>query len=905
MTGCPERANASKRFADESSMKHTNQRRNSVFGRFVWDDDLVARKFYLVVGLFVAIVLCLLALDRFQAYVLDSARAYVSGEGFWSKGQINAVHHLRHYGISFDEADYQNFLDGLAPSLGDRQARLALQASPPDIQSAREGFLKGRNHPDDVDNMISFFLNFGEIREMKKAIAIWTEGDQQIDKLIQLGEQLYKSVHAGQPDPAHVRQIMARLDETDSQLAELEDRFSATLGYAARWIKHLTGLIMFVSTMLLLVVGIILSRQIVRGIRATQLALEHSEARFRHVVESNIIGIMFWKADGTIIDANNAFLDIIGYSRDELEAGQISWKSITTAEGGLEDDRTIQKIRKQGVCSPFEKEYRHKDGHRVVVYLGGASFDDANYGGVCFVLDISERKRAEKDQKLASAVFHAANEAIIVTDKTPCIKAVNPAFTQITGYSAEEVLGKNPAILSSGEQDTEFYRAMWESLKTKGGWKGEIRNRRKNGDVYQEWLSISAICDDNGKVSEYVALFSDITEQRELEEQLKQSQKMEAIGTLVGGIAHDFNNTLAAMQGNIYLAKQYCDDNQQIGEKLSVIEKLGDHSAEIVRQLLTFARKGIVQMKPFSLSDLLKEHESSHAIIPEGIEFSLQLCDDDLSIVGDAAQLQQALLNLLNNAIDAVEDTTEPEIYCCLERYVPDAAFLEKYPELASGPLAHVMVCDNGCGILEKDMDHIFEPFFTTKEVDRGTGLGLSMVYGSIQTHRGAIDVASGIGKGTEMHLYLPLWDEAVMVRAGADQPEKDQVAAEGKETILLVDDDSSVRKICFEVLSSVGYEVLTAENGIAALECFVRHGDRIGLVITDIVMPGMGGFDLAEKIRQKAKRLSIIFITGYDPVRAAVPAHLLENSIILTKPFSVKVLLAEASRMLDIKARS
>jgi len=610
--------------------------------------DLVTRKFYIVIAMFIVITLSLVALDRFQAGVLDAVRAYVAGEGFWSKGQKDASFHLEHYGEGFDPQEFMMFHKGLEPSLGDRKARLALQSDPPDLEKAREGFLEGRNHADDIDGMIFLFINFGEVSYMKKAIAIWTEGDGLIDELIDLASAIDAEVRAEKPDREKIRRLLDQADQVSTRLSELEDRFSSTLGDAARWIRDLTGNLMIGTALILLMIGTALSRQIIHGIRQTQ------------------------------------------------------------------------------------------------------------------------------------------------------------------------------------------------------------------------------------------------SELKKMEEQLRHTQKMEAVGTLIGGIAHDFNNSLAAMKGNIYLAQTYSEGSDaRLREKLQNLDSLNDHSAEMVRQLMTFASKDIVRKRPLSLNALIRSHQRlTSSILPENISLNLQLCDDDLWIHGDETQLQQVFLNLLKNAVDAVESVASPEISITLSWFKPDKTHFEKCVEMGEILAAHIEVRDNGSGMDREQLDHIFDPFYTTKEVGEGTGLGLSMVYGSMKTHNGCIDVSSERGQGTCVHIYLPI-EEKVSGKSGASD-QKSEAIDPGSVTLLLVDDDQAILSICSESLEAVGYRVICAGDGKDALEIFREKSSLIDVLVTDVRMPRMGGFKLAEHARMLKDDLPIIVITGYDPQRANVPEELKQNSVILTKPFAI-----------------
>ncbi len=394
---------------------------------------------------------------------------------------------------------------------------------------------------------------------------------------------------------------------------------------------------------------------------------------------------------------------------------------------------------------------------------------------------------------------------------------------------------------------------------------------------------------DEGAPIRMSGTIQDITEHAKLEQQLLQAQKMEAVGTLVGGIAHDFNNTLSAIQGNLYLAKHKIDEKVVLASKLRNIEALSFRAAEMVQQLLTFARKDIVSMYSFSLTSFMKkEFKLSKSIIPENIEYISNLCHEELIIQGNATQLQQVLLNLLNNAHHAVQEVKQPKITCTLEYFNANTSFQKKHPDIQEEHFAHLIVEDNGHGIPEKTLTHIFEPFFTTKKVGEGTGLGLAMVYGSVQTHGGIIEVNSKENEGSSFHIYLPLSQNNDPL---SNEPEAITTASGEGETILLVDDETDMREATGEVLSSLGYKVLSAEDGEKAVELFKANVHEINLVISDLVMPKMGGIVAVEQMRLLNGELPVIFATGYDKERSLTSSKDIEKSITISKPFSFEKL--------------
>ncbi|MDQ6971279.1 MAG: ATP-binding protein, partial [Mariprofundaceae bacterium] len=369
--------------------------------------------------------------------------------------------------------------------------------------------------------------------------------------------------------------------------------------------------------------------------------------------------------------------------------------------------------------------------------------------------------------------------------------------------------------------DPDYYKDMWKTIISGRVWHGTLVDRHKDGSFYPAQTTVIPIRSNSGDITHYAGIHRDISEQQKLEEQFRQAQKMEAIGTLVGGIAHDFNNMLSGMLGNLYLAKREIEHVHGAVRKLENVEQLGYLAAEIIAQLLTFARKGEIEMSTFNFAPFIKESiKLARVSIPENIKLTENITSHDMLIHGDVTQLQQVLLNLLNNARDAVLEKAKPTIGVHLSHFTADEEFRSRRSGVEQHEFAHLSVSDNGYGISKKHLEKIFEPFFTTKTVGEGTGLGLAMSYGAIQSHQGILEVESEKGAGSTFHIYLPL-------QQAEEEPvallQKELMAGHG-ETILLVDDDSCVREALSEVLVSLGYTVLTASDGAIALQLFAEH---------------------------------------------------------------------------------
>ena len=510
---------------------------------------------------------------------------------------------------------------------------------------------------------------------------------------------------------------------------------------------------------------------------------------------------------------------------------------------------------------------------------------------------VEKLESVESDFCKLSQAIEQVHESVIITDSDSVIEYVNPGFVAMTGYHYDEVGGQKTSLLNSGAQDRAFYETLWQTITKGEAWTGTLIEKKKDGNFYPCLMSIIPVTNHLNEIIRYIAIQKDITKERELEEQFVQAQKMEAIGVLVGGVAHDFNNILAAMQGNVFLAKRKINDPDYIQDKLESIGLLSVSAADMVKQLLTFARKGSFDDKTFSLNTFMKEgFKLIRAAIPENINQLCNTCQEKLIINGDATQLLQVMMNLVNNACHAVQDVENPQIDCELKYYQASDEFMKVHSDLATRDFAHVVVRDNGHGINKAHLKKIFEPFYTTKPVGVGTGLGLSMVFSTVARHGGVVEVETEPGKGTAFHLYLPL-DEFEL------QPvlRQDANIVMGKgEMVLLVDDEQKVREVMALSLENMGYKVTQARNGVEALQLLNDLAIKVDLLISDIIMPSMGGIELLKNIRKRHVEIPAIFISGYDQGEIDYEAESLEKTRFMHKPFDYEPLSRIMRLLLD-----
>jgi PAS domain S-box-containing protein len=513
----------------------------------------------------------------------------------------------------------------------------------------------------------------------------------------------------------------------------------------------------------------------------------------------------------------------------------------------------------------------------------------------CVLQDVTEHRRAQEQQARLSRVVEQATDSILITDPQGTMIYVNPAFERISGYSRAEAIGQNPRMLKSGHQDAAFYRRMWETLARGEVWKGRMVNRRKDGTLYQEDATIGPVRDASGRLVNYVAVKQDVTNEMRLERQLMQAQKMEAVGRLAGGVAHDFNNLLGVITGYGEMTLRKLRVEDPLRGKVDQILKAADRAAGLTRQLLAFSRQQVLQPKIVDLNDLVSNVEKMlRRLIGEDIELATSLDPALGSVRADPGQVEQVLMNLAVNARDAMPDGGRLTIETQNVELGPEDA--AHRPPAGAGLYVMLVVTDSGTGMDAETLSHLFEPFFTTKDLGKGTGLGLSTVYGIVKQSGGYIWCESEVGRGTTFRIHLPRVDEDVPSKRTPVTPG----LAHGTETILLIEDDPSLRDLVGEILEGAGYTVLVADSGPKALQIAEEFAGAIHLIVTDVIMPGLTGRHTAETIKAARSEVKILFMSGYTSEAIAKHGVLSPGARFLGKPFSTEDLLRKIRDVLD-----
>jgi len=632
--------------------------------------------------------------------------------------------------------------------------------------------------------------------------------------------------------------------------------------------------------------------------KAAGQAMRENEARLSTIFHASPVGIVITQiSDGQILEANEAFANIHGYTPHEI-IGR------TTLELGLWENREqreqmIHTLNTKGRVKNLEIKFRRKDGTFGFLLLAVEIIQLA--GKTCALgmeIDITKRKQAEAQMLQLATIVESSEDAIIGKTLEGVITSWNRGAEEIFGYLAGEAIGQSMLMLFPAERKNEEAEILARISRGESVDHFETERIRKDGAVIRISATISPLRNSQGTIVGVSNIARDITRQHLLEEQLRQSQKMEAIGQLAGGVAHDFNNILAVIQMQTELAKIEGEFSAEQAACLDEIQVAANRAANLTRQLLLFSRRQRLQPRDLDLSDSITGMTRMlRRLLGEDIQMQFKYAPQPLFIHADAGMMDQLLMNLTVNSRDAMPNGGQLIIETAAVEF--DELAASQSAQARPGSFIRLSVSDTGTGIAPEILPRIFEPFFTTKDVGKGTGLGLAIVFSIVQQHQGWINVYSERGRGTTFHIYLPRLNQP-----SEHQPPTQSAltsASGGAETIMLVEDDEALRASILKALTQLGYRVLEAGSGMDALKVWEKHRHEINLLLTDLVMPGgMNGKELGQRLLRENPKLKIIYSSGYSAEVAGKDFPLVEGVNFLPKPFPAQMLAQTIRACLD-----
>ncbi|MBN1476410.1 PAS domain S-box protein [Candidatus Sumerlaeota bacterium] len=620
--------------------------------------------------------------------------------------------------------------------------------------------------------------------------------------------------------------------------------------------------------------------------------LRQSQHMLASFMEGATDAFTIWDQDLGLLDLNQTALDLFpgGGERERV---------IGTPLGAvLPEERRDQRLRefrdviRTGIPLIYEE-------HAVYPVIGDRHLSVRAFrvsGGLgVIVSDVTEQRRAEEKMSRLATAVEQATEAIIITDTHATILYVNPAFEKVTGHTRGASLGRGIEMLKCDRQSETFYEGVRRTFERGEAWSGRFLNRRPDGKPYEVEATITPIRDGEGRVINFVAVQRDVTKETQLEDQLRHSQKMEAIGQLAGGIAHDFNNLLMGILGYCDLALEDLPDTETVAEYLEEVRRASEQAATLTRQLLTFGRRQVLRPINLDLNDLVADlMKMVQRLIGEDIDLQIMPGANLWPICADPSQLEQVIVNLCVNARDAMPEGGKLIIE------TENVTLSDESAEWGMDTARFVVltVRDTGVGMDPETVRHIFEPFFTTKEMGRGTGLGLATVYGIVKQHDGMIRVDSHLGLGTTFTISFPVATSRAPEDVG-DETSSSQPRG-GSETILLAEDEPMVRSLAERILRRAGYTVLSAPDGSVAVELFESHADAIDLAVLDVVMPRLDGHSVADRILATRPAVRVLFTSGYSADATRSREIERRGYQLLAKPYEPNTLLSKVREVLD-----
>ena len=635
--------------------------------------------------------------------------------------------------------------------------------------------------------------------------------------------------------------------------------------------------------------------------------LKESEEKYRNLIDNANDIVIVFDRNGCINFVNPQFYRLTGYTADEAKGMHLN-KLIHPDDLKMVISCFNKRLAGKKVPKNYEARIMSKAGETIYIDNSASAIkkDDQITGVLMIMRDISKRKRAEEEIRMLAHTFKSINDCVNISDMDNNIISVNRAFCDVYGYKKEEIIGKNTSVLWSPLTPKEVTSEILPQT-LKGGWQGELYNRRKDGSDFPIYLSTSVIRDENGKPIAMVGVSREITEQKlvqeekeKLQAQLLHAQKMEAIGTLAGGVAHDFNNLLTVIQGHTELTMMDLSEDDPIYHDMKEVYRASVRAANLTRQLLLFSRQQSMELIPLNINEIIDNLlKMLQRLIGENIAIKTYLQTDLWAVRADAGNIEQVVTNIAVNARDAMPEGGE--ITILTENIHLDEDDCRNIIDARPGNFVRLVIEDTGNGMDEETAKRIFEPFFSTKGPGKGTGLGLSVVYGIIKQHNGWINVYSEPGQGSIFKIYLP----AVQIKA--DKIDDSEISLKslerykGKgERILFVEDEAKIRNLAEKTLRTNGYIVFTATSAEEALNLFEQEQENFNLVFSDIVLPRQTGLHLIEQLLSRKPDLLVILSSGYSNQKSLRQSIQEKGIRFLQKPYSLSNFLRTIREVLD-----
>jgi PAS domain S-box-containing protein len=634
-------------------------------------------------------------------------------------------------------------------------------------------------------------------------------------------------------------------------------------------------------------------------LRAQELELRETNEDLENIFETKADGLIVTDQD-TIIKVNQSLQRMLGYCAQELLGRTIlDIAGMSAADLDLARQMITELYTREFVKNRQFIWYK-KDGSECPVEVNLTllkRFDGQPRGSVCEVRDISEHRRIDEERTRLIAAMEQTRESIMIFDRDGIIQYCNAALENLTGYKREELIGKSYMTTLKSEEEGQFYRGLLDFVRTGAVWQGRFSPTVSDGTRREYETTISPVRDREGAIGSFVSIGRDVTREMLMEKQLGQAQKMEAIGTLAGGIAHDFNNILTAVIGYTELSLREASEDSGLASRLNQVLKAGNRARDLVKQILTFSRCSESDVRPVRFKSVLEEVLlMMRSTLPTTIDIKTQILTDAI-VIADPTQLHQIVMNLCSNAGYAM--SASDGILTVVLREENVDTDLAREQSVSPGAFACLEIGDTGKGIAPESLDHIFEPFYTTKGKGEGTGMGLAVVHGIVNSCNGFVKVASSGGHGTTFQVFLPV--------AAAQEPEREALPESlpgGAEHILFIDDEQDIVELADEMLTALGYRVTATHMSQQALEIFENAPRDFDLVITDRTMPKMTGLELAGHMRVLRPEMPIILCSGYGLDLAEESIRNRGINAALIKPLNFQNVAETIRTVLDEKAR-